>query len=388
VIDFFLSEEQRMIREMVRDFTANEIAPIAAELDEKGEFPAEIIAKMGELGLMGVPFPEEYGGAGMDYVSYTTAVYEIARVCASTAITMAAHTSLGMTPIYLVGSEKQKRKYIPPLASGKMIGAFGLTEASAGSDAAATKTTAVKEGDEWIINGGKVFTTNAGVAGVISITARVIEDDEQQGIGAFIIETDNPGLRIGPKEKKMGWNASDTRQIFFEDLRLPDEQRLGDPVDGFRTFMKTLVGGRISVGALSCGTAEGAYTAALNYSHEREAFGKPIHRFQSVGFKLADMATEIEASKLLVYQAAKKYDEGHNVVKEAAMAKLFASETAMKTTTEAIQVFGGYGYIKEYPAERFFRDAKVLTIGEGTSEIQKIVILREILKSLDTTISV
>ena len=388
MIDFFLSEEQRMIREMVRDFTANEIAPIAAELDEKGEFPAEIIAKMGELGLMGVPFPEEYGGAGMDYVSYTTAVYEIARVCASTAITMAAHTSLGMTPIYLVGSEKQKRKYIPPLASGKMIGAFGLTEASAGSDAAATKTTAVKEGDEWIINGGKVFTTNAGVAGVISITARVIEDDEKQGIGAFIIETDNPGLRIGPKEKKMGWNASDTRQIFFEDLRLPDEQRLGDPVDGFRTFMKTLVGGRISVGALSCGTAEGAYTAALNYSHEREAFGKPIHRFQSVGFKLADMATEIEASKLLVYQAAKKYDEGHNVVKEAAMAKLFASETAMKTTTEAIQVFGGYGYIKEYPAERFFRDAKVLTIGEGTSEIQKIVILREILKSLDTTISV
>ncbi len=388
MIDFFLSEEQRMIREMVRDFTANEIAPIAAELDEKGEFPAEIIAKMGELGLMGIPFPEEYGGAGMDYVSYTTAVYEIARVCASTAITMAAHTSLGMTPIYLVGSEKQKRKYIPPLASGKMIGAFGLTEASAGSDAAATKTTAVKEGDEWIINGGKVFTTNAGVAGVISITARVIEDDEKQGIGAFIIETDNPGLRIGPKEKKMGWNASDTRQIFFEDLRLPDEQRLGDPVDGFRTFMKTLVGGRISVGALSCGTAEGAYTAALNYSHEREAFGKPIHRFQSVGFKLADMATEIEASKLLVYQAAKKYDEGHNVVKEAAMAKLFASETAMKTTTEAIQVFGGYGYIKEYPAERFFRDAKVLTIGEGTSEIQKIVILREILKSLDTTISV
>ena len=388
MINFFLSKEQRMIREMVRDFTANEIAPIAAELDEKGEFPAEIIAKMGELGLMGVPFPEEYGGAGMDYVSYTTAVYEIARVCASTAITMAAHTSLGMTPIYLVGSEKQKRKYIPPLASGKMIGAFGLTEASAGSDAAATKTTAVKEGDEWIINGGKVFTTNAGVAGVISITARVIEDDEKQGIGAFIIETDNPGLRIGPKEKKMGWNASDTRQIFFEDLRLPDEQRLGESVDGFRTFLKTLVGGRISLGALSCGTAEGAYTAALNYSHEREAFGKPIHRFQSVGFKLADMATEIEASKLLVYQAAKKYDEGHNVVKEAAMAKLFASETAMKTTTEAIQVFGGYGYIKEYPAERFFRDAKVLTIGEGTSEIQKIVILREILKSLDTTISV
>ena len=388
MIDFFLSEEQKMIRDMVRDFTANEIAPIAAKLDEKGEFPAEIIAKMGELGLMGVPFPEEYGGAGMDYVSYATAIYEIARVCASTAITMAAHTSLGMTPIYLVGSEKQKRKYIPALASGEMIGAFGLTEASAGSDAAATKTTAVKKGKEWIINGNKVFTTNAGVAGVISITAKVIENDEEKGIGAFIIETDNPGLRLGPKEKKMGWNASDTRQIFFEDLRVSDEQRLGKQVDGFRTFLKALVGGRISVGALSCGTAEGAYSAALNYSHEREAFGKPIHKFQSVGFKLADMATEIEASKLLVYQAAKKYDEGHNVVKEAAMAKLFASETAMKTTTEAIQVFGGYGYIKEYPAERFFRDAKVLTIGEGTSEIQKIIILREILKSLDNAISV
>ena len=388
MIDFFLSEEQKMIRDMVRDFTANEIAPIAAELDEKGKFPSEIIAKMGELGLMGVPFPEEYGGAGMDYVSYATAVYEIARVCASTAITMAAHTSLGMTPIYLVGSEKQKRKYIPPLASGEMIGAFGLTEASAGSDAAATKTTAIKKGDEWIINGSKVFTTNAGVAGVISITAKVIDNDEEKGIGAFIIETDNPGLRIGPKEKKMGWNASDTRQIFFEDLQVSDEQRLGEPVNGLRTFLKALVGGRISVGALSCGTAEGAYSAALNYSHEREAFGKPIHKFQSVGFKLADMATEIEASKLLVYQAAKKYDEGHNVVKEAAMAKLFASETAMKTTTEAIQVFGGYGYIKEYPAERFFRDAKVLTIGEGTSEIQKIIILREILKSLDNTISV
>ena len=388
MIDFFLSEEQKMIRDMVHDFTANEIAPIAAELDEKGEFPAEIIEKMGELGLMGVPFPEEYGGAGMDYVSYATAIYEIARVCASTAITVAAHTSLGMTPIYLVGSEKQKRKYLPPLSSGKMIGAFGLTEASAGSDAAATKTTAVKKGAEWIINGSKVFTTNAGVAGVISITAKVIDNDEEKGIGAFIIETDNPGLRLGPKEKKMGWNASDTRQIFFEDLRVSDEQRLGKQVDGFRTFLKALVGGRISVGALSCGTAEGAYSAALNYSHEREAFGKPIHKFQSVGFKLADMATEIEASKLLVYQAAKKYDEGHNVVKEAAMAKLFASETAMKTTTEAIQVFGGYGYIKEYPAERFFRDAKVLTIGEGTSEIQKIIILREILKSLDNAISV
>ena len=373
---------------MVRDFASNEIAPVAAELDEKGQFPSEIIAKMGELGLMGIPFPETYGGAGMDYVSYSTAVFEIGKVCASTAITMAAHTSLGMTPIYLVGSDDQRRKYLPPLASGELIGAFGLTEAGAGSDAAATKTTAVKEGSEWILNGGKVFTTNAGEAGIITATAKVIEDGEEKGIGAFIIEADNPGLKIGPPEKKMGWNASDTRQIFFEDLRLPSEQLLGEPAEGFRTFLKTLMTGRISVGALSCGTAEGAYEAALRYSHEREAFGKPIHRFQSVGFKLSEMATEIEASKLLVYQAAKKYDEGHSVVREAAMAKLFASETAMRAATEAIQVFGGYGYIKEYPAERYFRDAKVLTIGEGTSEVQKIVILREILKSLDTAISV
>ncbi len=388
MIDFFLNEEQRMLREMVRDFASNEIAPVAAELDEKGQFPSEIIAKMGELGLMGIPFPETYGGAGMDYVSYSTAVFEIGKVCASTAITMAAHTSLGMTPIYLVGSDDQRRKYLPPLASGELIGAFGLTEAGAGSDAAATKTTAVKEGSEWILNGGKVFTTNAGEAGIITATAKVIEDGEEKGIGAFIIEADNPGLKIGPPEKKMGWNASDTRQIFFEDLRLPSEQLLGEPAEGFRTFLKTLMTGRISVGALSCGTAEGAYEAALRYSHEREAFGKPIHRFQSVGFKLSEMATEIEASKLLVYQAAKKYDEGHSVVREAAMAKLFASETAMRAATEAIQVFGGYGYIKEYPAERYFRDAKVLTIGEGTSEVQKIVILREILKSLDTAISV
>lgn len=373
---------------MVRDFAANEVAPVASELDAKGEFPAEIIAKMGELGLLGVPIPEEYGGAGMDYVSYTAAVFEIAKACASTAITMAAHTSLGTAPIFLVGTEEQKQQYLPRLASGEMLGAFGLTEAGAGSDAGATKTTAVRSDGEWIINGSKVFTTNAGVAGIITITAKLFEEGEEKGIGAFIIEADTPGLRLGPPEKKMGWLASDTRQIFFEDLRLPHEQLLGVPAEGFRTFLRTLTAGRISIGALSCGTAEGAYRAALAYSEEREAFGKPIHRFQSVGFKLADMATEIEASKLLVYQAAKKYDEGVNVIREAAMAKLFASETAMKTTTEAIQVFGGYGYIKDYPAERYFRDAKVLTIGEGTSEIQRIIILREILKSSGATVSV
>ncbi len=380
MIDLLFTDEHLMLREMVREFAANEVEPLAAELDHEARFPSEIIEKMAELGLMGIPIPEEYGGAGMDFVAYITAVYELGKVCASTAITMAAHTSLGTTPILLAGSEEQKEKYLPRLASGDIIGAFGLTEPEAGSDAGATKTTAVLDGNAWIINGGKIFTTNAGVAGLITVTAKTIIDGKEKGIGAFIIEAENPGLSIAPLEKKMGWKASDTRQIFFEDLRIPKENLLGKPADGFKTFLKTLTGGRISVGALSVGTAEGAYEAALKYSIEREAFGKPIHRFQSVGFKLADIATEIEASKLLVYNAAHKYNSGEDVTKEAAMAKLFASETAMRSATEAIQVFGGYGYIKEYPVERYFRDAKVLTIGEGTSEIQKIIISREITK--------
>lgn len=378
--DLFFSDEHLMLRDMVREFAANEVAPVAAELDHEAIFPSEIIEKMAELGLMGIPIPEEYGGAGMDFIAYITAVYELGKVCASTAITMAAHTSLGTTPILLAGSEEQKQKYLPRLASGEMIGAFGLTEPEAGSDAGATKTTAVLDGDEWVINGSKIFTTNAGVAGLITVTAKAIIDGKEEGIGAFIIETENPGLSVAPLEKKMGWKASDTRQIFFENLRIPQENLLGSPADGFKTFLKTLTGGRISVGALSVGTAEGAYEAALKYSTERKAFGKPIHRFQSVGFKLADMATEIEASKLLVYNAAHKYNTGQDVAKEAAMAKLFASETAMRSATEAIQVFGGYGYIKEYPVERYFRDAKALTIGEGTSEIQRIIISREITK--------
>jgi len=378
--DLFFTDEHLMLRDMVREFASNEVAPVAEELDHEAYFPSEIVEKMAELGLMGIPVPEEYGGAGMDYVAYVTAVHELGKVCASTAITMAAHTSLGTTPILLAGSEEQKKKYLTPLASGEMIGAFGLTEPEAGSDAGATKTTATLDGDEWVINGSKIFTTNAGVAGLITVTAKAIVDGEEEGIGAFIIEADNPGLNIAQSEKKMGWKASDTRQIFFEELRIPQENLLGKPADGFKTFLKTLMGGRISVGALSVGTAEGAYKAALKYSTEREAFGKPVYRFQSVGFKLADMATEIEASKLLVYNAAHKYDLGQDVTKEAAMAKLFASEAAMRITTEAIQIFGGYGYIKEYPVERYFRDAKALTIGEGTSEIQRLVITREITK--------
>jgi len=380
--ELFLSEEQLILRDMVRDFAAKEIAPVAAELDHEARFPHEIIQKMGRLGLMGIPIPEEYGGAGMDYVAYTTVVYELAKVCASTAITLAAHTSLGTTPILLIGSREQKEKYIPLLASGQTIGAFGLTEPEAGSDAGATKTTAILDGDTWLINGGKIFTTNAGVAGILIITAVTMIDGQNKGIGAFIVETNTSGLNMSPPEKKMGWKASDTRQIFFENLRIPKENLLGSPAEGLKTFLTTLTGGRISVGALSVGTAEGAYEAALKWSQEREAFGKPIYKFQPIGFKLANMATEIEAAKLLVYEAAKMYDMKKNAVKHAAMAKLFASEAAMRIVTDSIQIFGGYGYIKDYPVERYFRDAKILTIGEGTSEIQRLVILREIVKSL------
>jgi alkylation response protein AidB-like acyl-CoA dehydrogenase len=336
---------------------------------------------MAELGLMGIPIPEKYGGAGMDTVAYAAAVLELAKVDASVAITMAAHTSLGSLPIAIAGTEEQKQKYLPKLASGEVLGAFGLTEPEAGSDAGSTKTTAVLDGDEYVVNGGKIFITNSSLAGLLTLTTNIIENGENKGIGALIVETDNSGLKIGPKEKKMGWHASDTRQLFFENMRVPKENLLGQPTEGFKTFLKTLTGGRISVAALSCGTAEGAYQQALNYSTERKAFGKEIHKFQAVGFKLADMATDIEAAKLLTFHAAWMKDQGKDVTKVAAMAKLFASEAAMRITTEAIQIHGGYGYVKEYDVERFFRDAKVLEIGEGTSEIQRIIIARELVKT-------
>ena len=378
----FFNEEHKMLVEMARDFADNEITPIAAELDESESFPTALVDQMAELGLMGIPIPEELGGAGMDTVAYAAAVMEIARADASVAITMAAHTSLGTSPILIAGTDEQKQKYIPPLASGEMIGAFGLTEPEAGSDAGATKTTAVKKGDEYVINGGKIFITNAGEAGIINLTSRIIEDGEDLGVGAFIVPTDTSGMRLGPKEKKMGWRASDTRQIFFEDMVVPAVNMLGTPGKGFKTFLKTLTGGRISVAALSVGTALGAYERALQYATERKAFGKEIHEFQAVGNKLADMATDIEASKLLTFHAAWKKDQGRGIIKEAAMAKLFASETAMRATTEAIQVLGGYGYVKEYDVERFFRDAKILEIGEGTSEIQRLIIAKHIINTV------
>jgi alkylation response protein AidB-like acyl-CoA dehydrogenase len=377
----FFTDEHEMLRSMVQDFAKNEVEPVAQELDEKGEFPRDLVNQMGELGLLGIPVPEKYGGAGMDTIAYTAAVIELAKADASLAITMAAHTSLGTMPIVLSGSEKQKLKYVPDLASGKMLGSFGLTEQGAGSDAGATQTTAELKDGDYIINGSKIFITNAGEAGLLILTAQVIKSGKKLGIGAFLVPMDTEGLEIMPKEKKMGWRSSDTRQLFFTDMRVPAENMIGNPSDGFRTFLKTLVGGRISVAALAVGTAEGAYERALKYSTEREAFGKPIYKFQSISFKLADMATQIEAAKLLVYHAAWLKDQGADILKEAAMAKLFASEVAMDVTTEAIQVFGGYGYVKEYDVERYFRDAKVLEIGEGTSEIQRIVISRKIIKN-------
>ena len=380
--NLFFTDEHIMIRDMVREFADSEITPVARDLDEQGKFPRDLVDKMGELGLMGIIIPEEYGGAGLDMVAFATAIIELGRADASVAITMAAHTSLGSLPILMYGSDEQKNTYLPKLASGEILGAFGLTEPDAGSDAGATKTKAVRGGDEYVVNGGKIFITNAGEAGVLSFTSQVIENGENLGIAAFSILTDTPGLEVGPKEKKMGWRASDTRQIFFRDMRIPVTSMLGTPADGFKTFLKTLTSGRVSIGALSVGTAVGAYERALAYSAQRSAFGKPINKFQSIGFKLADMATKIEASKLLVYHAAWMKDQGMDITKEAAMAKLFASETAMEVTTEAIQVHGGYGYVREYDVERFFRDAKILEIGEGTSEIQRLIISREILKDI------
>ena len=376
----FFSKDHYMIRDMCRDFAQNEITPVAKKLDETEAFPKELVKQMGELGIMGINVPEKYGGTGLDMVSFATAIIELARADASVAITMAAHASLGTLPVLLFGDEKQKEQYLPGLASGETLGAFGLTEPQAGSDAVATKTKAVLKSDEYIVNGGKIFITNAGEAKVLSFTSQVIIDGENKGIAAFIIPTDTPGLEIGEKEKNMGWRASDTRQLFFKDMVIPKNSMLGSPSDGFKTFMKTLTSGRVSIGALSVGTALGAYEKAVTYSLEREAFGKQISKFQSIGFMLADMATKIEAAKLLVYNAAWMKDNKLDITKEAAMAKLFASETAMEVATDAIQIHGGYGYVKDYDVERYFRDAKILEIGEGTSEIQRLIISREIIK--------
>ncbi|MFQ6103817.1 MAG: acyl-CoA dehydrogenase [Candidatus Glassbacteria bacterium] len=374
------TQEQLMLQKMVRDFAQNEIKPIAAEIDETGEFPLENVRKMAKLGLLGIPFPDQWGGAGMDQVSYCLAVEEIAKVCASHAITVAAHTSIGTEPIYLFGTDEQKEKHLKPLARGELIGAFALTEPGAGSDVASIKTVAVADGDHYLLNGTKIFCTNAGYAGIFIVTAVTDRDKGINGFSTFIVEKETEGLKMGKKEDKMGWRGSDTREVIFEDAVVPKENLLGNPGEGFRQAMETLMGGRISIGALSLGIAAGAYNAALEYCPERKQFGRPISDFQAIKFMLADMATEIECGRFLTYRAAKLRDEKKPHRKESAMAKLYCSELAMRTTTKAVQIFGGYGYSKDYPVERFMRDAKVCEIGEGTSEIQRLVIARCILE--------
>ncbi len=381
-MDFELTEEQQMIRKMVRDFAEKEIRPIAREMDALGEFPWEVIRKMGSLGLMGLPIPEEYGGSGADTTTYAIAVEEISRVCGSVGITLAAHTSLGLDLIYRFGNEEQKRKYLPPLASGKGLAAFGLTEPEAGSDAGAVKTTAVLDGDQWVINGQKTFITSGSIADVVIIAAVTDKSAGTRGISNFMVEKGTPGFRPGRDEDKMGLRGSVTSQLFFEDCRVPKENLLGQMGEGFKQFLITLDDGRISIGAMAVGLAQGAFEAAVKYSKERVQFGQPIASFQAIQWMIADVATEIEAARLLVYRAAWLKDQGVRFTKEAAMAKLYASEAAERACYKAIQIHGGYGYVKEYDVERIYRDNRLTAIGEGTSEIQRLVIARQVLKEL------
>ncbi|GAW91722.1 acyl-CoA dehydrogenase [Calderihabitans maritimus] len=380
-MDFKLTEEQEMLKKMVRDFAEKEVAPGAAERDEKEEFDRSIFDKMAELGLTGIPFPEEYGGGGADYISYAIAVEELSRVCGSTGVTLSAHISLASWPIYKYGTEEQKQKYLVPLATGEKIGAFGLTEPSAGSDAASLRTTAVLDGNEWVLNGSKIFITNAGEADIYVVFATTDRNKGHRGINAFIVEKGTPGFSFGKKEKKLGIRASTTMELVFEDCRIPKENLLGEEGKGFKIALSTLDGGRIGIAAQAVGIAQGAFEAALAYCKEREQFGRPIGEFQALQFMLADMATRIEAARLLTYQAAYLETNGMPYGKAAAMAKLFASETAMEVTVKAVQIFGGYGYTREYPVERMMRDAKITEIYEGTSEIQRLVIANHLLKS-------
>jgi len=381
-MDFQLNEEQQMMQRMVRDFAEKEIRPIAQEMDASGEFPWEIIRKMGSLGLMGLPIPEEYGGSGADTITYAIAVEEISRVSGSLGITLASHTSLGLDLVYRFGTEEQKRKYLPPLATGQGLVAFGLTEPEAGSDAGAVKTTAVLNGEHWVLNGQKVFITSGSIADVIIVAAVTDKSAGSKGISNFIVEKDAPGFRPGRDEEKMGLKGSVTSQLFFEDCRVPKENLLGQQGQGFKQFLITLDGGRISIGAMAVGLAQGAFEAAVKYSKERVQFGQPIAKFQAIHWMIADMATEIEVARLMVYRAAWLKDQGVRFTKEAAMAKLYASEAAERACFKAIQIHGGYGYMREYDVERIYRDNRLTTIGEGTSEIQRLVIARQVLGRL------
>lgn len=373
------TEEQEMMRKMVRDFAESEIAPFVERMEE-GEFPREILKKMGELGLMGIPIPEEYGGSGMDFTSYIIAINELSKVSATIGVILSVHTSVGTNPILYFGTEKQKQKYVPKLASGEYLGAFCLTEPSAGSDAKALKTKAVKEGDYYRLNGSKVFITNGGEADTYIVFARTGQEEGSKGISAFIVEKDTPGFIIGKDEKKMGLHGSRTVQITFEDAMVPAENLLGEEGQGFKIAMANLDVGRIGIAAQALGIAQAALEHAIQYAKERHQFGKPIAYQQGIGFKLADMATQVEAAELLTYRAAFLRQNGLPCGKEASMAKLFASQAAMDVATEAVQVHGGYGYTEDYPVERFFRDAKITQIYEGTSEIQRLVISKHLLK--------
>jgi butyryl-CoA dehydrogenase len=379
-MQFMLSEEHEMIRKMVRDFAKNEVEPTAAERDEEERFDRAIFDQMGELGLCGIPWPEEYGGIGGDYLGYVIAVEELSRVCASVGVTLSAHTSLAGWPIFKFGNEEQKQKFLRPMAEGKKIGAYGLTEPGSGSDAGNMKTTAKKDGDEYIINGSKIFITNAGDAEIYVVFARTDIEAGSRGVSAFIVEKGTPGFSFGKKEKKLGIRSSPTLEIIFEDCRVPAENLLGKEGEGFKIAMMTLDGGRNGIAAQAVGIAQGALDASVNYAKDRKQFGKPIGVNQGIGFKLADMATKVEAARLLTYQAAWRESEGLPYGKESAMSKLFAGDIAMEVTTDAVQVFGGYGYTKEYPVERYMRDAKITQIYEGTQEIQRLVISKMLLK--------
>ena len=379
-MDFELTEEQQQMKMSVREFAEAEIAPHVMEWDEAQHFPIELKPKLAELGLLGVLFPEEYGGAGLGYVEYATAIEELSRVDGSVGISVAAHNSLCSNHIYQYGTEAQKKKYLTPLASGEHLGAWGLTEPGAGSDASGTRTAAVRKDGGWVINGTKNFITHAIHADTCVAFASSDREKHSKGITGFIFERGMAGFAPAKKENKLGLRASETASVIFEDCFVPDENRLGEEGMGFVNAMQILDGGRISIAALAVGIAQGAYESAVRYSGEREQFGKPIREFQAIQFKLADMATQIEAARMLMYRAAWMKDEGKRTTKESSMAKLFASEMSVRVCEEAIQIHGGYGYTKDYPAEKFWRDSKLCTIGEGTSEIQRIIIAREILK--------
>jgi alkylation response protein AidB-like acyl-CoA dehydrogenase len=376
ILNFDLTEEQQMIKKMIRAFAVEEVAPGAIDRDRTKEFPVEVFEKLSEMGLMGLPFSEKYGGGGADTTSFAIVTEELSRACASTGITYSAHISLGGAPIHLFGTEEQKEKYLTPICTGESYGAFGLTESNAGSDAGGTQTTAVEDGDDFIINGSKVFITNASYAKNLALTAITGMENGKKEISAIIVPTDAEGFTIIDNYEKMGLNASNTTELILDNVRVPKENLLGVRGDGFKQFLVTLDGGRIGIGAMAVGIAQAAYDRALQYSKERKQFGKTLSQFQITQFKLADMALKIELARNMVYKAAWLKDQGRPFSKEAAMCKLYASEIAMENASEAIQIHGGYGYMKEYEVERYMRDAKLLEIGEGTSEVQRMVIAR------------